>query len=325
MNPNTIKRNKRISNWLLVLAAILFLAGVAILVVPVLTQDAEMNTAAQEYEQLVEDNLTAPTLNSVTPTTNFLTDSESSVSTFQIVPGPDSDAVVVPVTPLDEKPILDESLNDTPSSSDNDAKPIPEAPANSSQSSSANAIVDVAALKQQNPDFVAWLNIPGTKIDYPVVLSDNIDYYLTHTFSGAKSSLGTLFSLGKTDYANGKAIAIYGHHITGSGEKMFKPLLSYKEQSFYADHQYIHLTTMNGERTYKIFAVVNLTNSEWDPSTATFASNDEFMTYVNRACEQALYSTGVTVSPSDRILTLITCDRSYAGSDGRLVVMAVQQ
>ena len=161
--------------------------------------------------------------------------------------------------------------------------------------------------------------------NYPVVLSDNTDYYLTHTFSGAKSSLGTLFSLGKTDYANGKAIAIYGHHITGSGEKMFKPLLSYKEQSFYTEHQYIHLTTMSGERTYKIFAVVNLTSSEWDPSTATFASNDEFMTYVNRACEQALYSTGVSVSPSDRILTLITCDRSYAGSEGRLVVMAVQQ
>ena len=324
MNPNTFKRNKRISNWLLVLAVVLFLAGVAILFVPLLTLNAEMNTAAQEYEQLAEDNLTAPTLVSVAPTTDVLTDAESSVSMFQIVPSPDSDAATLPSTPLVEKPILDESLHDTPANSGNDAKPVPEAPANNSQSSSTNAIVDVVALKQQNADFVAWLNIPGTKVDYPVVLSDNTDYYLTHTFSGTKSSLGTLFSLGKADYDNGKAIAIYGHHITGSGEKMFKPLLSYKEQSFYADHQYIHLTTMNGERTYKIFAVVNLTSSEWDPSTATFASNDEFMTYVNRACELALYNTGVTVSPSDRILTLITCDRSYAGSDGRLVVMAVQ-
>ena len=325
MNPNTIKRYKRISNWLLVLAVILFIAGIAILVGPVIIQENEMNTAAQEYEKLVEDNLTDSDQDSVVPTTEFLTDSDISVSTFQIVPGPDSDAVVAPVIPLDEKPALDDSITQAPSNRDDNAKPLPEIPVSGAQSSSADSAIDLAALKKQNKDFVAWLNIPGTKVDYPVVLSDNTDYYLTHTFSGAKSSLGTLFSLGKTDYANGKAIAIYGHHITGSGEKMFKPLLSYKEQSFYTEHQYIHLTTMSGERTYKIFAVVNLTSSEWDPSTATFASNDEFMTYVNRACEQALYSTGVSVSPSDRILTLITCDRSYAGSEGRLVVMAVQQ
>lgn len=325
MNPNTIKRYKRISNWLLVLAVILFIAGIAILVGPVIIQENEMNTAAQEYEQLVEDNLTDSDLDNIVPTTEFLTDSDISVSTFQIVPGPDSDAVVAPVIPLDEKPALDDSITQAPSNRDDNAKPLPEAPVSDSQSSATDPAIDLAALKKQNKDFVAWLNIPGTKVDYPVVLSDNTDYYLTHTFSGAKSSLGTLFSLGKTDYANGKAIAIYGHHITGSGEKMFKPLLSYKEQSFYTEHQYIHLTTMSGERTYKIFAVVNLTCSEWDPSTATFASNDEFMTYVNRACEQALYSTGVSVSPSDRILTLITCDRSYAGSEGRLVVMAVQQ
>ena len=55
MNPNTIKRYKRISNWLLVLAVILFIAGIAILVGPVIIQENEMNTAAQEYEQLVED------------------------------------------------------------------------------------------------------------------------------------------------------------------------------------------------------------------------------------------------------------------------------
>lgn len=323
MNPNTLKRYKRISNWLLVLAAVLFIAGIAILIGPVVIQENEMNTAVQEYEQLVEDSLVDSEQDNIIPTNEPLTDSDISVSTFQIVPG--TDAVVAPVVPLDESPALGNPTSESPANREDITKPLPEDPASSSQSSTDGSTVDLVALKKQNKDFVAWLNIPGTKIDYPVVLSDNTDYYLTHTFSGAKSSLGTLFSLGKTDYANGKAIAIYGHHITGSGEKMFKPLLGYKEQSFYADHQYIHLTTMNGERTYKVFAVVNLTSSEWDPSTATFASNDEFMTYANRACEQALYSTGVTVSPSDRILTLITCDRSYAGSEGRLVVMAVQQ
>ena len=80
MNPNTIKRYKRISNWLLVLAVILFIAGIAILVGPVIIQENEMNTAAQEYEKLVEDNLTDSDLDSIVPTAEFLTDSDINIS-----------------------------------------------------------------------------------------------------------------------------------------------------------------------------------------------------------------------------------------------------
>ena len=54
--------------------------------------------------------------------------------------------------------------------------------------------VDLDACKAQNDDFVAWLKIPGTKINYPVVWTNNVDYYLTHTFSGKESKVGTLFS-----------------------------------------------------------------------------------------------------------------------------------
>ena len=39
----------------------------------------------------------------------------------------------------------------------------------------------------------------------------------------------------------------------------------------------------------------------------------------------ALYETGVPVTAEDHVLTLITCDRSYGGADGRLIVMAVQE
>ena len=196
---------------------------------------------------------------------------------------------------------------------------------NTSAPENTSTARDLKALKAQNSDFAGWLTIAGTNVDYPVVCSDNTDYYLTHTFNGTKSSLGTLFNLGKTDYGSSKNIAIYGHHITGSGQKMFRPLLSYKGKSFWSEHRTITLDTLSGKRTYTIFAVINMENDEWDPSTADFVSNDEFVAFVNRAKEQALYDTGVSVSASDRILTLITCDRSYAGKDGRLVVMAVMQ
>ena len=66
-------------------------------------------------------------------------------------------------------------------------------------------------------------------------------------------------------------------------------------------------------------------NGDWEPSTADFVSEQAYMDFIHRAKTQALYDTGVEVQPSDYILTLITCDRSFVGKDGRLVVMAVKQ
>ena len=186
--------------------------------------------------------------------------------------------------------------------------------------------VDLDACKAQNADFVGWLKIPGTKINYPVVWTDSVDYYLTHTFSGKESKVGTLFSLGKTDYKTpGKNIAIYGHHITTSGGNMFQPLMSYKKRSFYETHKTVYFDTLYGLGEYTIFAVVNLINGEWDPAAASFGNDNDFLAFVQRAKAQALYDTGVEVNADDHIITLITCDRSYHDKDGRLLVMAVAQ
>ncbi len=184
--------------------------------------------------------------------------------------------------------------------------------------------VDLAACKAQNGDFVAWLRVPGTGIDYPVVWSDDAEYYLHHTFTGKESSVGTLFSLCKTDYAApSRNIAIYGHHLRT--DNMFTPLLSYKKRSFWAEHDTVTLDSLYHSGTYRIFAALNMNIQDWEPSTADFPNDEAFMAFVERAREQAFYDTGVHVEASDEILTLITCDRGYAGADGRMLVMAVKQ
>ena len=42
--------------------------------------------------------------------------------------------------------------------------------------------VDFQALKKINSDIIAWIRIPDTKIDYPVVQGKDNAYYLKHTF-----------------------------------------------------------------------------------------------------------------------------------------------
>ena len=186
--------------------------------------------------------------------------------------------------------------------------------------------VDLEACKAQNSDFVAWLTFPGTKINYPVVWTDRVNYYLTHTFSGKESKIGALFSLGKTDYQTpGRNIAVYGHHITTSGGNMFQPLMSYKKKSFYEAHKTVYFDTLYDLGEYTIFAVINIKNTDWDASTASFNSDQSFLSFVNRARAASLYDTGIEVNENDPILTLITCDRDYHNPDGRLIVMAVKQ
>ena len=188
-----------------------------------------------------------------------------------------------------------------------------------------SAGIDLEACLAQNKDFVAWLTIPGTKINYPVVRSDNTEYYLHHLFTGKESKLGCLFSLRSSDYRTpSKNIAIYGHHLSHS-DAMFSTLIDYKDASYCASHSLIQLDSLYGVRKYRIFAVLNMDVNDWDASTSNYNSNQAFTDFVSRAKSLSFYETGVDVCSDAHIITLITCDRSYHGKEGRLIVMAVEQ
>ena len=284
-----MKRNKRRRKCpfspLTLLAALLLIGGMLAVVLPVLQWDAEVSAEAGEYEQLREQNRQAEAREMV----------EEETLNQHIVP---------PIS------LAEEGL-----------------PVQQSESAvGEQAMVDLSAYLAQNPDFVAWLRIPGTNVDYPVVQTDNPDYYLNHTFSGKSSVVGTLFSLADADYAApGRNIAIYGHHLRSSGEKLFTSLMRYKNPDFYEDNKTVMLDSLYRHREYTIFAVMNMKVGDWEPSRTTFSGDAAFMAFVNRAKSESLYDTGVEVGADDHILTLITCDRSYAGKEGRLVILAVER
>lgn len=184
---------------------------------------------------------------------------------------------------------------------------------------------DITTCQSINPDFVGWLSIPGTDIDYPVVLTSDAGYYLTHDFMKQESIIGCLFSLDRTDYQTSRNIAVYGHHMRRSrSTTMFQPLHEYKSADFCAAHSEIQFDTLYGSRRYTIFAVIRKRESDWDAAVADFGSAEAYQAFLDRAKAWSLYDTGVSVTADDRILTLITCDRDYDSADGQLVVMAVQ-
>ena len=63
-------------------------------------------------------------------------------------------------------------------------------------------------MTSRNPDYVFWIWIPGTNINYPTVKNTIPDYYLNHTFSGEENPCGTIFCL-----EEGENQIIYGHNM----------------------------------------------------------------------------------------------------------------
>ena len=187
--------------------------------------------------------------------------------------------------------------------------------------------VNLAKLQSQNAEFIAWLQIPGTSVSCPVVQTSDTAFYLTHNFKRQKAKAGTLFSLPSTDYRTpGKNIVIYGHHLSHRPNAMFSPLLNYKQAGYGRKHSKVLLDSIFRSNTYRVFAVVNWDiDGDWMPMQTSFSSTEEFSAFVQEAQRRSLYDTGVSVSEDAELLTLITCDRSFGGMNGRLAVMAVKE
>lgn len=274
------------------LAAAMAVTGAAMLLCPLIGQNTEMNRSAAEYDDLrVQLKSEEPAQATDAPAQD-----KSALRVLLGFPSATQEPLELPKT--DESP--------------------PEIDIGTG--------ADLAACLAQNDDFIAWIRIPGTNVDYPVVWTDDAEYYLHHTFSGKQGAAGTLFSLMKTDYSiPSRNIAIYGHHLKSTGEKMFTSLMRYKNPDFYEDNKTVMLDSLYRHSEYTIFAVMNMKVGDWEPSRTTFSGDAAFMAFVNRANSESLYDTGVEVGADDHILTLITCDRSYAGKEGRLVILAVER
>ena len=294
----------------------MFLCGAAAFVLPLASELAAYRADENAYAAIAEMSIHAP-----------------SPSPMPIIPLPaptgstENDAEPSPLPVAESYPQAGMATDVWASSSLPPNTPNPQQTA--SPSPDAHSVVDsgidLEACLAQNKDFVAWLSIPGTVISYPVVRSDDSAYYLSHLFNGKKSKLGCLFSLKSSDYRKpSQNIAIYGHHLSHS-DAMFSTLIDYKQEAYYAEHSVITLDSIYGRRSYRIFAVLNMKVSDWDPATTNFGSGKAFIQFVNRAKRKALFNTGVEVKEDDHILTMITCDRSYGGASGRLIVMAVQE
>lgn len=119
-------------------------------------------------------------------------------------------------------------------------------------------------------DTVAWIHIPDTNIDYPVMRSSKdftsasgIEpyFYSRHAENGKYRLEGSLFTFKECNFDSRKTLSrntvIMGHNMTDDSAKrtMFSQLLKYFDINFANEHPYIFLSLPDEDLVFQIFAV----------------------------------------------------------------------
>lgn len=165
--------------------------------------------------------------------------------------------------------------------------------------------IDWEALRAINPEIVAWIIVPGTEINYPVVQTADNEKYLKRTFTGEKNSCGCIFMdcYNHGDFFDLNTI-IYGHNMRNGS--MFHTLNLYREQQYYSEHQEIWICTPYWQRQYQIISA-HLTVTDSDTYTIAFAEG-QYEKFVGREVSQSLYDTGNGYNTGLECVTLSTCN-----------------
>lgn len=179
-----------------------------------------------------------------------------------------------------------------------------------------------ADLYAQNNDFIGWIKIKDTVIDYPVMQSkDSPNFYLDHNSNKEYSRFGVPYMQENCNLQSDN-IVIYGHNM--KNKSMFNGLTKYKDKDFYNAHRYIQLDTLSEQRKYEVicaFKTVAYANNGFKYYEFVDAdSQEDFSAYIEKCQALSFYDTGVRAEYGDKLITLSTCE--YSQNNGRFVVVA---
>ena len=190
----------------------------------------------------------------------------------------------------------------------------------------ADRLLGYDRLRQQNRDFVGWVCIEETGIDYPVMWTPRDEsYYLYRAFDGSENKNGCLIL--DTDSCLDPLstnLIIHGHNMKSGA--MFGNLTDYEDPDFYENHKNIILYTEECQRNYEVIAVFRSQVYRKTDQVFKFYkffqadTQEEFDDFYNNIKQLSQYDTGVTAQFGDHFLTLSTC--VYHVEQGRFVVVA---
>lgn len=195
-------------------------------------------------------------------------------------------------------------------------------------SSSGLPVVDFDALAEINPDIVAWIYVPNTNINYPVVQGDDNSEYLYRLFDGTSNSSGSIF-LDADATAPGivdEQTPVYGHHM--NNRSMFYEIDDTVDQAAFDKIEVVYYITRDA--TYRCTPLMTCVIDETflDARQANFSDTHSLADYLRemRADMRAEADDAEErIATVDQVLTLITCSGELPGADRTVMVLSVDE
>lgn len=177
----------------------------------------------------------------------------------------------------------------------------------------------VRQLSAEHSDSVAWLYIPDTNIDYPIMQSEDNDYYAHRATDGSYLYAGSLFMDYRclsnfTDFNS----VIYGHNM-GNGT-MFANIPNYENEEYFMNHSYGWLTTGDDVRLVDFFAVARTSDT-----SGLYLAHPNFQEWDDQLRNSASIYKEIGVAENNHLITLSTCTSAEGNSRTILVGKIIEE
>ena len=168
-------------------------------------------------------------------------------------------------------------------------------------------------LQAINPEVIAWLEVYGTNIDYPVTQSEDNTKYVNTNALGVYSLTGAIFldADNSGDFSDFSSI-LYGHHMEKN--VLFGEIGSFSEKSVFDSRRYGNLHFEENDHGIEFFAYIH--TDAYDRSIlSTNIAETEQRRYLTNLFKKAINKRDVKFAGPDRIILLVTC--STESTNGR--------
>lgn len=184
--------------------------------------------------------------------------------------------------------------------------------------------IDFEELRAINEDIYAWICVPGTNIEYPVLQHEYDDtFYLNNNLDMSYGYPGCIYTqkINSKDFTDYHTI-LYGHNMKDG--TMFTQLHQFINGEFFSDNTTVYIYTPEKTLEYHIFAAYIFDDRhllhQYD-----YSSESGYEAYLSTIYDRRNMSDNIDltieVTAEDRILTMSTCitEDDYV----RLLVQAV--
>ena len=173
-------------------------------------------------------------------------------------------------------------------------------------------------LKKLNPDVKAWIQVPKTNIDYPVVQGQDDMEYINKNVYGEFELSGAIFlsCLNKDDFSDPYNL-VYGHNMKNGG--MFADVADFTNKEYFETHQKGKLYLTDTTRKIRFFACMKVTAADakiYHPDGYRKENLKDLLDYIQA---NAVQYRDVNVADENSLIALSTC--SEAETNVRVVLI----